>query len=87
MKRNAKLVNTTSKTAQKIIGHTGTLEQLENGKWLFVTDGNTLLTTPTVAGTLLGSLDVPACKSIHFETTSGSCYDFELVDSVRIYGY
>lgn len=88
MRRNAKLANTTSNTAKEILGQTGTLQQLENGRWLFVTDnGKTLQTSPAKDGTVLGDLNHPNCKSVHFETTSGSCYDFELVDSVRIYGY
>jgi len=88
MKRSAKLVKTTSKTAERIVGQTGTLQQLENGRWLFVTDeGKTLQTSPVKEGTQLGNLNVPACKSIHFETRSGSCYDFELVDATRVYGY
>ena len=88
MKRDAKLVNTTSNTAKEILGQTGTLQQLENGRWLFATDnGKTLQTSPAKEGTQLGSLNHPNCKSVHFETRSGSCYDFELVDATRIYGY
>lgn len=88
MKRNAKLTNTTSNTAKEILGQTGTLQLLDDGRFLFVTEnGKTLRTSPAKEGTQLGSLEVPACKSIHFETRSGSCYDFELVDSVRVYGY
>lgn len=88
MKRNAMLKNTTSMAAQPVVGKEGTLERLSDGRWQFkTTDGKKLTTSCSKEGTLLGNLDVPACKSIHFETNSGSSYDFDLIDATRVYGY